>query len=141
MSRRSSGNFPRSHRIRRPVPCHVERATMPAETSTASPVVMREIPLNGDGQPLSNQPSTPRHLLEFEKPLFRLEQQIQELEALQATKQVDYTKELRQLRNNYTSLLRKTYGGLTAWETVQVARHPQRPLFKDYVELICREFR
>ncbi|HEY8668868.1 MAG TPA: acetyl-CoA carboxylase carboxyltransferase subunit alpha, partial [Tepidisphaeraceae bacterium] len=30
---------------------------------------------------------------------------------------------------------------LSAWETVQVARHPQRPLFKDYVELICREFR
>src|SRR6185437_7557716 len=47
----------------------------------------------------------------------------------------------RQLRNNYTSLLRKTYEGLSAWETVQVARHPQRPLFRDYVEMICREFR
>jgi len=114
---------------------------MAAELTTASPLVMREIPLNGQGQPSSNLPSTPRHLLEFEKPLFRLEQQIQELEALQSTKQVDYTKELRQLRNNYTSLLRKTYGGLTAWETVQVARHPQRPLFKDYVEMVCREFR
>jgi len=30
---------------------------------------------------------------------------------------------------------------LSAWETVQVARHPARPLFKDYVEMICREFR
>src|SRR5688572_30258540 len=39
------------------------------------------------------------------------------------------------------SLLRKTYDNLSAWETVQVARHPQRPLFKDYVEMICREFR
>ena len=56
-------------------------------------------------------------------------------------KQVDYSKELRQLRTNYTSLLRKTYDNLSAWETVQVARHPQRPLFKDYVEMICREFR
>ena len=82
-----------------------------------------------------------RHQLEFEKPLFRLEQQIQELEALQIHKQVDYSKELRQLRSNYTSLLRKTYDNLTAWETVQVARHPQRPLFRDYVEMICREFR
>ena len=54
---------------------------------------------------------------------------------------MDYSKELRQLRTSYTSLLRKTYDGLSAWETVQVARHPQRPLFKDYVELICREFR
>jgi acetyl-CoA carboxylase carboxyl transferase subunit alpha len=82
-----------------------------------------------------------RHVLDFEKPLARLEQQISELEALQATKGVDYTKELRQLRNNYTSLLRKTYEKLSAWETVQVARHPQRPLFKDYVEMICRDFR
>ena len=82
-----------------------------------------------------------RHVLEFEKPLARLEQQIIELEALQSTKGVDYTRELRQLRNNYTSLLRKTYEKLGAWETVQVARHPQRPLFKDYVEMICRDFR
>src|ERR1041385_5753632 len=48
---------------------------------------------------------------------------------------------MRQIRNNYTSLLRKTYDHLSAWETVQVARHPQRPLFKDYVDLACREFR
>src|SRR5947208_6440192 len=82
-----------------------------------------------------------RHVLEFEKPLAKLEQQIRDLETLQAAKQVDYTKELRQLRTNYTSLLRKTYDNLSAWETVQVARHPQRPLFKDYVEMICREFR
>ena len=80
-------------------------------------------------------------MLEFEKPLSKLEQQILELEALQDAKGIDYSKELRQLRTNYTSLLRKTYDNLTAWETVQVARHPQRPLFKDYVEMICREFR
>src|SRR4051812_3309986 len=82
-----------------------------------------------------------RHVLEFEKPLAKLEQQIHELEALQAAKQLDYTKELRQLRSNYTSLVRKTYENLSAWETVQVARHPQRPLFRDYVDMICREFR
>src|SRR5688572_15846439 len=82
-----------------------------------------------------------RHVLEFEKPLARLEQQILELEGLQQSKGVDYTKELRQLRNNYTALLRKTYEKLSAWEVVQVARHPQRPLFKDYVEKICPDFR
>jgi acetyl-CoA carboxylase carboxyl transferase subunit alpha len=85
--------------------------------------------------------STLRHVLEFEKPLARLEQQIQALEGMQAQKHVDYTKELRQLRGNYTTLLRKTYEHLSAWETVQVARHPQRPLFNDYVSMICREFR
>jgi acetyl-CoA carboxylase carboxyl transferase subunit alpha len=90
--------------------------------------------------PMSNKPVV-RHVLEFEKPLARLEAQIHELEALQEHKQADYTKELRHLRTNYTSLLRKTYEGLSAWETVQVARHPQRPLFRDFVEMICREFR
>jgi acetyl-CoA carboxylase carboxyl transferase subunit alpha len=82
-----------------------------------------------------------RHVLEFEKPLARLEGQIHELEALQAQKHVDYTKELRHLRSNYTSLVRKTYENLSAWETVQVARHPQRPLFRDLMEMMCREFR
>ena len=90
---------------------------------------------------VSNGKSSARHVLEFEKPLAQLEQQIHELEAMQAEKQVDYSKELRQLRTNYTSLLRKTYDNLSAWETVQVSRHPQRPLFRDYVEMICREFR
>ena len=82
-----------------------------------------------------------RHVLEFEKPLAKLEAQILELEAIQASKGVDYTKELRQLRTSYTSALRKTYDKLSAWETVQVARHPQRPLFKDYCDMICRDFR
>jgi acetyl-CoA carboxylase carboxyl transferase subunit alpha len=83
----------------------------------------------------------PRHVLDFERHLAVLEQQVRELEALQVEKQIDYSKELRQLRANYTSLLRKTYDNLSAWETVQVARHPQRPLFRDYVDLVCREFR
>ena len=100
-------------------------------------------PPNGNGQNGSGngQPPPLRHVLEFEKPLARLEQEVRELEALQSAKNVDYTTELRELRHNYTSLLRKTYENLTAWETVQVARHPQRPLFRDYVERLCPEFR
>jgi acetyl-CoA carboxylase carboxyl transferase subunit alpha len=82
-----------------------------------------------------------RHTLKFEQPLAKLEQQIVELEGMQARKQVDYSAELRQLRNNYTAVLKKTYENLSPWETVQVARHPQRPMFRDYVELMTREFR
>ncbi|MBC7784359.1 MAG: acetyl-CoA carboxylase carboxyltransferase subunit alpha [Burkholderiales bacterium] len=82
-----------------------------------------------------------RHTLGFEQPLAKLEAQVQELEALQSNKRLDYTAEIRQLRNNYTSLLKKTYENLTPWETVQVARHPQRPQFRDYIDLFCREFR
>ncbi|HEX4124530.1 MAG TPA: acetyl-CoA carboxylase carboxyltransferase subunit alpha [Tepidisphaeraceae bacterium] len=91
--------------------------------------------------PAGNGNGGKRQILEFERPLAQLEQQIVELEALQSQKQIDYSKELRQLRTNYTSLLRKTYDKLSAWETVQVARHPQRPLFLDYIGMICKEFR
>ena len=88
-----------------------------------------------------------RHVLPFEEPLARLEKQIADLEdrqiALhdQSDKPVDFTAELRELRENYTSLLRKTYSSLSAWETVQVARHPQRPQLLDYADLFVREFR
>lgn len=83
----------------------------------------------------------PRHVLEFEKPLAELERQIAELEERQASRKIDYSAEIRRLRDNHTDLLRKTYDNLSAWETVQVARHPQRPLFWDYVRMMCREFR
>ncbi|MDP9174047.1 MAG: acetyl-CoA carboxylase carboxyltransferase subunit alpha [Planctomycetota bacterium] len=97
---------------------------------------------NSSSSTASENSRTPvRHVLEFEKPLAQLDRQILELEARQQTTHVDYSKELRQLRTNYTAMLRKTYDNLTAWETVQVARHPQRPQFRDYVELICPEFR
>src|SRR6478609_1014766 len=111
---------------------------MPAETLSPT-----ESSLESYSSSPMNEPrrAPARHVLPFEQPLAKLETQIHELEALQASKGIDYTKELRHLRTNYTSLLRKTYDNLSAWETVQVARHPQRPLFKDYVELICREFR
>lgn len=93
----------------------------------------------GGGAVGGAQAAKTRHVLDFEKPLAMLETQISELESL--SKQVDCAEELRQLRDNYTSMLRKTYANLSAWETVQVARHPQRPLFRDYVERLCREFR
>lgn len=82
-----------------------------------------------------------RHVLAFEQPLARLELQIQELESMQASRELDYSRELRDLRENYTALLKKTYDNLSAWETVQVARHPQRPMFTDYVSMLCRDFR
>ncbi len=82
-----------------------------------------------------------RHVLPFEKPLAALEQQIHALEDSDAGRDADCSRELRLLRANYTALLRKTYEKLGAWQTVQVARHPKRPLFLDYVDMICREFR
>ena len=93
------------------------------------------------GIPAASGSFQTRQVLSFEQPVISLEKQILELEQLQTQKQVDYSTELRQLRENYTSLLKKTYENLSAWETVQVARHPLRPIFLDYVGMLCRDFR
>src|SRR5688572_22167513 len=75
--------------------------TLTAESVSSSTTTL----VNATGASAPASARNPRHVLEFEKPLAKLEQQIHELEALQATRQMDYTKELRQLRTNYTSLL------------------------------------
>ena len=92
---------------------------------------------------MSSLPSEPKPALlalEFEKPMLAMERQIHELVALQESKGVDYASEISQLRQNLTGLLRKTYTHLTAWETVQVARHPARPQTRDYIDLIVKDF-
>jgi acetyl-CoA carboxylase carboxyl transferase subunit alpha len=79
--------------------------------------------------------------LPFEKPIARLQREIANLEAEQQTSPGrDFSAEVGQLRVQYVSLLRKTYQNLTPWETVQVARHPARPLAKDYLERIVKNF-
>ena len=79
--------------------------------------------------------------LEIEKPLAELEAQIAELQALQVSKGINYTPEIRKLRRNLVQLTAKIYGHLTAWETVQVARHSRRPTLTDYLEMIVKDFR
>lgn len=78
--------------------------------------------------------------LPFEKPIVRLARQIAELEAAQIDTGRDYSSELIELRNQHVSLLKKTYSQLSPWETVQVARHPARPLSGDYIERIVKNF-
>jgi acetyl-CoA carboxylase carboxyl transferase subunit alpha len=78
--------------------------------------------------------------LEFEKPILQLERQIADLVNLQETKDADYTEEISGLRQNLTALLKKTYQNLSAWETVQVARHPARPQTRDYLDMIVKDF-
>ncbi|MBS3734674.1 MAG: acetyl-CoA carboxylase carboxyltransferase subunit alpha [Phycisphaerae bacterium] len=76
----------------------------------------------------------------FEKPILRLQHQIEEIERSPRQPGRDYSGEIRQLREQYVALLRKTYEHLTPWETVQVARHPERPLAGDYIERIVKNF-
>ena len=78
--------------------------------------------------------------LSFEQPMLQLERQIQELVVIQEQKGVDYNTEIMRLRDNLTALMKKTYDHLSAWETVQVARHPARPQTRDYIDLMVKEF-
>jgi len=78
--------------------------------------------------------------LPFEKAILRLRREIAELEADQIKGRRDFSAEIREMRSQYVSLLRKTYKDLTPWETVQVARHPDRPLAGDYIERIVKNF-
>ena len=78
--------------------------------------------------------------LPFERPILKLQRQIADLEGEQVGAGRDYSAEIRQLRAQWVSLLRKTYSNLSPWETVQVARHPARPLSGDYIERIVKNF-
>ena len=81
-------------------------------------------------------PST--HKLAFEQPIYEIEAQVARLEAADAT--ADIQEELRRLRRKRVELIRTIYSELGPWETVQVARHPERPMTTDYLELVFDEF-
>jgi acetyl-CoA carboxylase carboxyl transferase subunit alpha len=82
-----------------------------------------------------------RVCLEFEKPFIKLEDQIRELEEKQRASGVDSSAEVRDIRKNLVTMIRKKYAALTPWEIVQVARHPDRPQTTDYIETFVKDFK
>src|SRR5262245_10050162 len=81
----------------------------------------------------------PQSRLSFEREIYELEDLLARLEA-NAGGQVGSSEEVRRIRRELVNLKRKIYSNLSAWETVQVARHPERPQTLDYLELIFEEF-
>lgn len=79
------------------------------------------------------------HYLEFEKPIADLESKIEELNLLSATSG-SFDAEVDGLRKKAEQLRKKTYASLDPWMKTQVARHPQRPHFVDYVEGLFTDF-
>lgn len=81
------------------------------------------------------------HVLEFERPIAQMEQEIHRLEALQATESGrDYTDVIAGIRSQLDKALRDSYANLSPWEKVLVARHPRRPLLRDYIRLLAKDF-
>lgn len=79
--------------------------------------------------------------LDFEERIADLDRQMNELRKVSAIKGIDYSAEIRQLQREQITELKRIYANLTAWQTVQVARHPKRPVLTDYLELMVKDFR
>jgi len=78
--------------------------------------------------------------LEFEKPIAELETRVAELRETATASDIDIEAEVTKLEAKSTKLLKETYSRLTPWQKTQVARHPDRPHFKDFVEAIAEDF-
>ena len=81
-----------------------------------------------------------RKILEFEKPISELEGKVKELQHLAKGSDIDLADEIATLQERADKLLRQTYAKLTPWQKTQVARHPERPHFRHYVEALFEDF-
>ena len=77
--------------------------------------------------------------LEFEKPISDLENKIESLRDKKENNESVH-QEISSLSNKIENLTKEIYEGLSIWQKVQVARHPHRPHFSDYIENIFTDF-
>ena len=80
------------------------------------------------------------NFLDFEKPIVELEAKIEELRHLSDGGEINIADEVTRLKAKVDRMLRQTYEKLKPWQKVQVARHPERPHFSDYVAALMENF-
>ena len=78
--------------------------------------------------------------LDFEKPIAELETRVAELKETASSGDIDIDAEIGRLEAKSNKLLRDTYAKLSPWQKAQVARHPERPHFKDFVAGLAEDF-
>ena len=78
--------------------------------------------------------------LEFEKPLAELEKKIISLQRKGDRLKPDEHKQLQEAERDLRRRSEEIYNNLSSWDTVQVARHKDRPYSLDYIRLICEDF-
>jgi acetyl-CoA carboxylase carboxyl transferase subunit alpha len=81
-----------------------------------------------------------RHFLDFEKPIAELEGKIEELRRMSEPDGINIADEVARLTTVADRQLRSTYARLTPWQKTQVARHPDRPKAKDYIDKLITDF-
>ncbi len=77
--------------------------------------------------------------LDFEQPILELEGKIEELKRLQDA-EMDIAEEVARLSEKVERMLKATYGKLTPWQKVQVARHPSRPRCGAFINALVEDF-
>jgi acetyl-CoA carboxylase carboxyl transferase subunit alpha len=84
-----------------------------------------------------------KQYLPFEEEVAAIDQQIEDLihQDRSNSLQGRNAQQIRSLQVSQTNLLKQIYSNLTAWQTVQVARHPQRPILSDYLNLMFKDVR
>ena len=81
-----------------------------------------------------------RNFLDFEKPIADLEGKIEELKHLSTSGDINIAEEVGKLQSKVERQLQNIYQKLTQWQTVQVARHPDRPHVKDILAAMISDF-
>ncbi len=79
-------------------------------------------------------------VLDFEKPIRELEEKIAQLRAFGRDQGVDVSQGLKILEERIAEAKERVFQNLTAWQRIQLARHPDRPFPRDLVERICTDF-
>ena len=78
--------------------------------------------------------------LDFEKKIIELEEKITGLKKLDESADGTFDTEIAELQTKLDKATKRAYSKLTPWQIVQIARHPRRPLIKDYIAGMTSEF-
>jgi len=79
-------------------------------------------------------------VLPFEEPIQELDRRIEELKNVSGSEQASLRRDIKSLETKRTQLLESIYANLSAWDRVQVARHPNRPTALDYFRMMLDDF-
>ncbi len=78
--------------------------------------------------------------LEFEKSIFQIEAKIEELKALSKDTGIDLSDQIETLTSQAKEFKEELYSSLTPSQKIQIARHPNRPNFTDYISLLANDW-
>ena len=78
--------------------------------------------------------------LEFEKPLEKLQEQLDKIRQVAEEGDVDMSEAIKELENKIRATRKEIYGNLSGWQKVQLSRHPERPYTLFYIREMCRKF-